>query len=191
MEFYKEMNEKNIQMPNEAEFQAYYILTHAYSNETASKAETLSNNVFYDPQVQLALEMQSMMARTNEEYIQGRASENGSLNLFSAIFRKLESSSVSYLMACCIHLNFVDIRRGALKAMQKAFYCFPDDTSSMWPLEDLMVLLGYDSEAEVLETLDYYDIPYQNGAALIGKQINGSSDQKLNKGNFKGILLNG
>jgi hypothetical protein len=94
-------------------------------------------------------------------------------------------------MACCIHLNFVDIRRGALKAMQKAFYCFPDDTSSMWPLEDLMVLLGYDSEAEVLETLDYYDIAYQNGAALIGKQINGSSDQKLNKGNFKVMLLNG
>ena len=186
MEFYKEMNEKNIQMPNEAEFQAYYILTHAYSNETASKAETLSQKVFYDPQVQFALEIQSMMARTNEEYIQGRASENGSLNLFSAIFRELEKP-ISYLMACCIHLSFVDIRRGALKAMQKAFYCFADDTSSMWPLEELMILLGFDSVDEVLETLEYYDIPYQHGAALIGKQINGSSEQKLNKGSFKGM----
>lgn len=186
MEFYREMNEKNIHMPNEAEFQAYYILTHAYSNETASKAETLPERIFYDPQVQFALEIQSMMARTNEEYIQGRASENGSLNLFSAFFRKLQNNSTSYLMACCMHLNFIDIRRGALKAMQKAYYCFPDDNSSVWPINELMILLGYDSEEEVMETLDYYEIPYENGVALIGKQIN---EQKMNKGNFTGIII--
>lgn len=188
MEFYREMNEKNIEMPNEAEFQAYYILTHAYSNETASKAETLPEKVFYDPQVQFALEIQSMMARTNEEYIQGRSSENGSLNLYSAIFKELEKPSTSYLMACCIHLSFIDIRRGALKAMQKAFYCFPDDNSSIWPIEELVILLGFDSELDAFETLDYYEIPYENGAALIGKQINGGPEQKMNKGNFTGII---
>jgi hypothetical protein len=128
-----------------------------------------------------------MMARTNEEYIQGRAAENGSLNLFSAIFKELEKPSTSYLMACCIHLSFIDIRRGALKAMQRAFYCFPDDNSSVWPIEELMLLLGYDSEQEVVETLDYYEIPHENGRALIGKQI-GSSDQKANKANFTGIF---
>lgn len=59
-------------MPNEAEFQAYYVLTHAWSNDVVSRCEKLSREVFLDPKLQLALHVRSLMARTNEDRIQGR-----------------------------------------------------------------------------------------------------------------------
>ena len=195
MEYYQEMAEAGIQMPNEPEFQAYYILTHAYSNETVSRAEELATHVFFDPRVQSALSLQSMMARTNEEYIQGRASENGSLNFYSAVFRELSKTTTSYLMACCLHMDFVDIRRGALKAMQKAYYCFPDNNRTVWPIEELVSLLGFDDESDVLETLEYYEIPHENRdgewVALIGRTGSENTDGKLQmtKGLFKGMIF--
>jgi hypothetical protein len=163
IEFYKEMSDAGLDMPNEPEFQAYYILTHAYSNDAVSRAETLKPSVFLHPLVQFALSIQSMMCRTNEEYIQGRASENGSLNFYSRIFRELSKPTTPYLFACCIHMNFVDIRRGALKAMQKSFYCFPDDARTVWPLNDLIELLGFDDKSQVLEVLEYHEIPFSSG----------------------------
>ncbi len=189
------MAEAHIKCPNEPEFQAYYILTHAYSNETISRAEKLPAWVFYHPILQKALKFASMMARTNEEYIQGRASENGSLNMYAGVFRQLAKPDVSYLFACCIHLNFVDIRRGALKAMQKAYYCFPDDGRTTWPFEDLIETLGFDDEEEVENTLAYYDVPTQvdeqgRKVALIGKLSSVGPDNKnsMSRGIFKGEL---
>jgi hypothetical protein len=47
-------------------------------------------------------------------------------------------------MACCLHINFIDIRRSALKAMQKSYNVFPMDHSTYWPLKELVFLLGFD-----------------------------------------------
>jgi hypothetical protein len=196
IEFYDEMADNHVKCPNEPEFQAYYILTHAYSNETISRAEKLPAWVFYHSVVQRALRFASMMARTNEEYIQGRAAENGSLNMYAGVFKQLAKPDVSYLFACCIHLNFVDIRRGALKAMQKAYYCFPDDGRTTWAFSDLIETLGFDDEEEVENTLSYYELPTQtdgqgNKVALIGKLSTVGPDKKssMSRGNFKGIPL--
>ncbi|KAI8926799.1 SAC3/GANP/Nin1/mts3/eIF-3 p25, partial [Entophlyctis helioformis] len=110
-EHYKELATKNIYMPNEAEFQAYSILVHAYNNEMVTRFELdLPEHVFLDDRVQLALEMRSLMT----------VEQNGAFNNYAAFFRKLRSAKVSYLMACCLHLHFVRVRRNALKAMQLA-----------------------------------------------------------------------
>jgi hypothetical protein len=170
IEYYKEMADVGQVMPNEAEFQAYYILTHLFSNETVSRAESLPSHVFMDPRVQWALSIQAMCQRTNEQYVLGRASENGSLHFYSRIFSELAKPTTSYLFACCLHIDFIDIRRGALKAMQKVFYCTPDDSRTVWTFEDLIALLGYDDQDQLLEALDYYNIPVdlKTGVCFIG-----------------------
>jgi hypothetical protein len=56
-EFYKDSRE-NYTSPNEAEFQAYYVLTHIHQPRTITKAErNLPLAVFMDARVQQAIEL--------------------------------------------------------------------------------------------------------------------------------------
>ncbi|KAJ8328767.1 actin cytoskeleton and mitosis protein [Batrachochytrium dendrobatidis] len=159
MEYYKEMAVKGVRMPNEPEFQAYYILTHAWSNEHVSKCESeLPEHVFLDDRVQLALHLRFLMARTNEEYIMGRPSVAGSLNNYAALFLAIQNSNVPYLFACCLQMEFADIRRGALKAMQRSYHCVLKAKRRWFPVQDLLRILGFEDEDEVVETLQYYGI---------------------------------
>ena len=106
-------------MPNEAEFQAYYILTFPWNNDVISKLESdLSEKVFFDPRVQLAIEIRSLMTKRHDKK---RPSVDGSVNHFSRIFDLVRKNTTSYLFACCVHIHFEDIRRGAIKAIQKSY----------------------------------------------------------------------
>jgi hypothetical protein len=191
MEFYKEKSEAGLpSSPNESEFQAYYILTHAYSNDTVSRAESLHPSLFYSPIVQKALKIQSMMARTNEEYIQGRPAESGSLNNYVQVIQTLKDPSTSYLIACCVHMNWIDIQRGALKAMQKVYYCFPDDERTVWGLDELADELAFEDGEHLEKTLAYYEIPFDSrlGLAYIGKLASTQGESRrtvMEKGMFK------
>ena len=174
IEYYKEMRIKRIVSPNEAEFQAYYILTHSWNNEIVSKLEwELPSIVFLDFRVQLALEIRSLMTRTNETNIRERASVDGSLNHYSMLFNLLRKPSTPFTFASCSHIDFADIRRGALKAMQKAYYYFSEDATTGFLLSDIVRILGFDSEEEAMTTLAYYEIGVENVEgqmrALIGK----------------------
>ena len=159
IEFYAELTKRGIDTPNQAEFQAYYILTHAWSNDIVSNCEKLlPKNVFLDPQVQIALQLRAWMTQTNQTRILNRASVDGSLNYYADFFRLLRTSKVSYLMACCVHIDFIEIRRSALKAMQSAYYLYDDDKDTGFLLGDLVRILGFDTEEDAITTLTYYDI---------------------------------
>lgn len=193
-EYYTEMNIKRINLPNQAEFQAYYILTHAWSNEVVSKMEwELPRHVFMDPQVQLAIEIRSLMARTNETAIRGRPSVDGSLNHYARIFNLLRKLSTSYLFACCVHIDFIDIRRGALKAMQKAYYLF-DEKDSGFLLNDIVDTLGFNEEQEAIAMLTYHEIGVENidgmMRVMIGKKriTDMYGKHSIAAGNFVGII---
>ena len=183
IEYYKEMAVKQIKMPNEAEFQAYYILTHAWANDIVTRCEMeLPRHVFLDPKVQLALEIRGLMCRTNETLVRDRASVDGSLNHYARLFNLLRDPKVPYLFAACVHIDFIDIRRGALKAMQKTYYC----DHGGFPLEDLVSLLGFNDDDEAIAMLNYHEIEIENMngqmKVLIGKTR--LPDGKVRKGKF-------
>ncbi|KAJ3087852.1 hypothetical protein HK102_010152 [Quaeritorhiza haematococci] len=160
-EYYRDLAKENIFSPNEAEFQAYYILSHIFQNDVATKSEQLRPAIFLDPQVQLALDFQMMIQRNNE-FSRGHPRTEGSLNNYVRFFRCIQDSTrVSYLFACLLHMSFVSVRRGALKAMQKAYYNFPDNLDSWIAVGTLVQTLGFDDEEEAVENLDYYGIPYR------------------------------
>ena len=191
LEYYKELNSKGVCMPNEAEFQAYYILTHAWSNDVASRCEMeLPERVFMDSRVQLALYIRFLMTRKNENHISGRPSVDGSPNDYARLFKIIADRRTPYLFACCIHMDFVDIRRGALKTMQHAYYFIEEDKKRGIKVDVLVNLLGFDDAQEALDTLAYYEIEVQEIesqlVAVIGKQrmLNTQGRMVMSKGKF-------
>ncbi|KAJ3319962.1 hypothetical protein HDV06_005780 [Boothiomyces sp. JEL0866] len=164
MEYYSEYNQH---LENEAEFQAYYILTFPWNNDIVSKLEQeLKSEIFLDEQVQLALQIRFMMTRKNDNNL---PSEDGSLNHYARIFTLLKKSKVSYLFACCIHLHFVDIRRGALKAMQKSYQFIDNEPSSGHRLEEIIEMLGFDGIEDSTSFLAHYFIDVEDHGFLIAK----------------------
>lgn len=176
---------KKIFMPNEAEFQGYYVLTHAWADDLVCKMELeLPERVFMDPKLQLALELRSLMSRTNETTVRDRPSVDGSLNHYAQVFKLLEKPTTPYLFACCLHLEFLDIRKGALKAMQRAYYIFEDDKESGFLLDDFVNILAFDDEEEAIGFLNYYEISVDNINGRMRAQI-GKTRVKDASGNHK------
>ncbi|KAJ3275373.1 hypothetical protein HDV01_000665 [Terramyces sp. JEL0728] len=164
MEYYSENTQD---LENEAEFQAYYILTFPWNNDIVSKLEQeLKPNIFMDNQVQLALQIRFLMARKNDNNL---PSADGSINHYSRIFTLLKQTKVSYLLACCIHLHFVDIRRGALKAMQKSYQYIDSDPTSGHQLEEIIDILGFDGVDDSTAFLSHYFIEIEDHGSLIAK----------------------
>lgn len=173
MEFYSEMAMKGIDMPNEAEFQSYYILTLPWSNEVPSRLEQeLQPKIFFNPQVQLAMKVRFLMARRNDKH---RPSVDGSLNHFGRIFSIIRTSAAPYLFCCCIHIHFVDIRKSAIRAIQKSYNHIKEDAGSGLLLSELIEMLGFDGEEESTQFLNHYFINVGDSSlgkvAYVGREV--------------------
>lgn len=173
MEFYSELNANQIHMPNEAEFQAYYILTFPWGNDLPSKLESdLREDVFFHPSVQLALRIRFLMAQVGDS---NHPSVDGSFNHFSKIFALISKPTTSYLISCCVHLHFTDIRKGALRAIQSSYNYIHDDPSSGMLLGELRTALGFDTDEEATSFLNHYfiDVELVEGhfVAYVGRKV--------------------
>jgi hypothetical protein len=182
------LSKEGIYCPNEAEFQAYYLASHLFQNEFVSKVESLRLELYSHPLIQLTLEFHALVQRNNE-FSRGHPRTEGCLNGFSRFFRCLRDPKVPYLLACVLHMSFVSIRRGALKAMQKAYYCFPDQPNTLFSLQELCELLGLDNLEQTRELLEYYEIPIQpNDLVCIGKMKDPLTNRPQNA-SFSGVIL--
>ena len=184
-EYYTDLEQHGIYSPNEAEFQAYYLLSHLYQNEFLSKAEQLRPEVLNHPLVQLSIEFTSII-QNNNCTLRGHPRTEGSLNAFYRFFKKLQSQNVPYLFGCLLHMSFITVRRGALKAMQGTYYCFPDQEAFVYPVSHLVQILALNDEAEAREYFEYFEIPVSpdGRVAYIGKMKDAFG--KVKSGNFKG-----
>ncbi|KAJ3299318.1 hypothetical protein HK104_009343 [Borealophlyctis nickersoniae] len=150
MEFYDELRELKISPPNEAEFRAYYILTHAFSEEIQTRMERRLRNakhVLRHPYMELAFNIRNMLA-----------DDDRSLNAYGTLFKTLAASTTPYLFACALHPHFIAIRKDGLRAMDKAYYNLLSNPDGRTPLSDIVELLGYDDENAARVDLEYYDI---------------------------------
>ncbi|KAJ3322680.1 hypothetical protein HDU76_013832 [Blyttiomyces sp. JEL0837] len=149
-EFYRDLAAENQFCPNEPEFQALYILAHLTENHIVSDTEQLREEVVRHRLVQLAIEFQQMAQNVTDT--------PRSLNFFSKFFRLIADPGTPYLFACILHQEFDTIRRAALRAMHKVYYCLDQHP---FLVNDIVNLLGYDDENEAIASLDYYQIPHE------------------------------
>ncbi|KAJ3301418.1 hypothetical protein HDV03_000864 [Kappamyces sp. JEL0829] len=186
MEYYKEMNQKQIRMPNEAEFQAYYILTLPWSNDVPSRLEQeLQPHVFMDFQVQLAFKVRFLLARREDPR---KPSVDGSLNHYSRIFSIIRKRTTPYLFACCIHIHFLTLRAVGLRAMQRSYHYLEKDPASGMNLSDFIEALGFDGASDSAAFLEHYfvDVAAVGGAmvAYTGRKIVTDITGKSKPGDF-------
>lgn len=121
-EFYDDYRESNCFWPNEAEFRAYYLLTHLRDSDAARATERLPEKVFRDQRLQSALQLQILAQCGNMTRAPGRRPANSpaTLNAFTRLFKKIKSSQTSFLNACLLETHFREIRVSALKALRSA-----------------------------------------------------------------------
>lgn len=169
-DMYAEMGHKEV-FPNEAEFQAYSLLSQSWRDENLSKLEwVLRPEVFMNPQVQLAIEIRTTFSLIGQP--------DGSLNHYSRLFNILRKNSTPFLMACCVHVHFVEIRRKSLEAMNNVYYRYETAKSDSFLLSDLVEILGFDDEQIAIAMLNHYSLNTSNidGKARvhIGKLVSNS-----------------
>ncbi|KAF9389446.1 hypothetical protein CPB97_011362 [Podila verticillata] len=153
-EFYDDMRAEGISCPNEPEFRAYHMLSHMWDPDMLRQAQQLPRHVFQDPYIQAAAEIHTMTRRNNDIRRRAKTQSEASPNLFSRFFKKVAGPSVTYLMACLVETNFAEVRKGALKAINKTYM----DRHGGIPIDDVMDMLGFDDVEECVENCQEYDL---------------------------------
>eukprot|EP00842_Homolaphlyctis_polyrhiza_P003603 jgi/Hompol1/4243/HPOL_003524-RA len=173
-EFYTDYNAAGLSLPNEAEFWAYYILVHPWNDSIPARFEkSLRSEVLNDPRLKLAMHIRSLMVYTDNKEVGGQKHFQRIINNYTTLFQILKEPSTPYLFACCVHIELVTVRRNALKTMQQAYAFVPNNPRRRFNLNDLARILAYNDIGELIETLQFYDIPVDNQrppAACIGRQ---------------------
>ncbi|KAG0806018.1 hypothetical protein G6F57_011564 [Rhizopus arrhizus] len=159
MEFYEDLREEDIETPNEAEFRAYYIITHIRDKDVVRQISSQPAHIFKHPYVKQALKFHAMAQRSNEiEETSSRRNkaENafGSQNNYASFFKLVADPHTSFLMACLLETHFPEVRKGALKAMNVAYMARAAGVEA----EYVRKVLCYDSLAQCLKEAKHYGI---------------------------------
>ncbi|KAI9015566.1 SAC3/GANP/Nin1/mts3/eIF-3 p25 family-domain-containing protein, partial [Hyaloraphidium curvatum] len=123
-------------LDNEAEFYGYFLLAHPTSHSDVGFLErTVSRRILVSPEVRLAIELRELMQRSQRAAVRGYRSE-GSHRSMATFFRRLrEDPRSTALVAMVAELQFGDVRRDGLQAMDRAYkpsYHFPLQTLADW-----------------------------------------------------------
>ncbi|ORZ03295.1 SAC3/GANP/Nin1/mts3/eIF-3 p25 family-domain-containing protein [Syncephalastrum racemosum] len=175
VEFYEDRTETDKPLTkeeeeNEAEFRAYYIITHAHDHETVRNAQWLPRGIFFHPHIQQALSFYNLMQRGNEiSSSQTRRNKPDNIaacqQFYTKFFKLVGDVKTSFLMGCMLETHFPDIRKGALKAMNVS-YLFQHRGLEA---EYLRQALAYDSTKQLLKEAHLYGlvIHISNGVPYI------------------------
>ncbi|KAJ3152918.1 hypothetical protein HDU89_001126 [Geranomyces variabilis] len=168
MEFYNDLRDQKVYMPNEAEFRAYYLLHHAFNSEVQSSFEHKFRRdpIISDPHIALAVRLRNHLPRLDLHSddpdtpgLVGESVGEGAFEAYGIFFKILEEPNTPYLVACAVHPHFLIVRRHAYRHMMNALYVLDDALDTMTNVSSLVAKLGYDSEEDAKIDLDYYEIP--------------------------------
>ncbi|GJJ72462.1 nuclear mRNA export protein SAC3 [Entomortierella parvispora] len=153
-EFYDDLRLEGVPCPNEAEFRAYHILSHLHDPDMIRQAQLLPPHIFNDPYIQVAAEIHALTRRNNDIRRRGKVQSEASPNFFSRFFKMIAGPATTYLMACLLETNFVDIRKGALKALNKAYM----EKYGGFSVQELVNILGFDDMEECITNCQEYGL---------------------------------
>ena len=170
IEYYDDQRLLGHTYPNEPEFRAYNLLLHIRDPESLREVELLPTPVFTAAPLQWALQLQTLVQRSNllEKRGQPRNTE-ATPNFFTRFFKIVSRPEVSYLTACLAENLFPSVRIGAIKALARAY--MPQHNGL--PLSYVTTILGMDDDAETIEFLRlvHVDVDEQDGVAKINKLV--------------------
>ncbi|KAK9235986.1 SAC3/GANP/Nin1/mts3/eIF-3 p25 family-domain-containing protein [Lipomyces kononenkoae] len=152
-ELYSDARKRGAQCPNEAEFQAYRLLSHLRDPDIDRQIQDLPRNIFLDSQVQLAFELRSL-AQQNNITERGYTNTENAQNMFIRFYKLVKSSAVPFLMACLAEVHFNDIRMWALKSMALGYH----KRGKPYIASQLVEYLGCDSETELFELCGHWEL---------------------------------
>ncbi|KAK7207162.1 SAC3/GANP/Nin1/mts3/eIF-3 p25 family-domain-containing protein [Myxozyma melibiosi] len=152
-EFYADVRKSGAQAPNEAEFQAYRLLSLLRDPDLDRQVQDLPKAVFLDRRVQLALELRSM-AQQNNISERGYTNTENAQNLFVRFFKLIKSPAVPFLFACLAEVHFNDIRMWALRAMAGGYH----RRGKPYVSANLVEMLGCNDTDELHELCDHFQI---------------------------------
>ncbi|KAJ3045280.1 hypothetical protein HDV00_011152 [Rhizophlyctis rosea] len=151
-EFYDELRQRGVVAPNEAEFRAYYLMTHIDLDELRfSQVLQQSNHLLGHPYLQLACKLRSLLKGV---YPKGK---DLTLTAYAKLFNTIASPSTPYLLACALHTHFLAIRQKALRDMFTTIKSTHAAGDTLYPLLDVVKLLGYDSEEKALAAVNHFN----------------------------------
>ncbi|CAO3665687.1 unnamed protein product [Rhizopus microsporus] len=157
MEFYEDLREEDIETPNEAEFRAYYILTHIRDKDIGRQMMAQPMHIFDHSYVQRALKFHAFAQRSNE-IMETSSRRNkpdnafGSQNNYQALFNLITDPETPFLMACLLESHFPEIRKGALKAMNVSYMLRAGGVEA----EHVQQALGYDTLKQCIQEALHY-----------------------------------
>ncbi|KAF9584024.1 hypothetical protein BGW38_007829 [Lunasporangiospora selenospora] len=143
------------------------------------QAQSLPTHIFRNPYIQVAAEMHALTRRNNDIRRRAKIQSEASPNFFSRLFKTVAGPAVTYLMACIMETHFVEIRKGALKALNKSYL----DQHGGVLVKDLVQILGFDDTDECLINCQQYDLELTNHSQAA--VIFGRKDQATRRRIFK------
>ncbi|KAJ2558437.1 actin cytoskeleton and mitosis protein [Coemansia sp. RSA 1933] len=170
IELYDDHRKARIACPNEAEFYAYYVVSHLHDSDAKRVAERLPAHIFLAPVVQQALRLH-MLSGTSDPKIARNdpASQYAVQSLPTQFFRAVASSRTPLLLACLAEYFFPGIRRAAIKTMGSAF---PYQQGKEYPVDELAAMLAFDSVEEVREFCALFNVAVTQSGVKLGERAN-------------------
>ncbi|KAI7858689.1 SAC3/GANP/Nin1/mts3/eIF-3 p25 family-domain-containing protein [Circinella umbellata] len=159
-EFYDDLRQENIILPNEGEFRAYHLIYNIRDHELASRImATVPQHVLDHPYLKQAYAIYKAIQRNNEikQTAERRNKPENILaaqNYYAKLFKIIGSSETPFLLACMTEAHFAEIRKGAFKAMQRG-YIF---NYKGLDVEYLRQVLAYDDEKHFLTEAELYGL---------------------------------
>ncbi|KAJ5319180.1 uncharacterized protein N7506_011884 [Penicillium brevicompactum] len=169
--YYYDDNRGRITFANEPEFRAYYILfsIHDQRPDLEARVQKWPADLLASDRVQVALELFAAAGNTWESQgaLDARRPNAIAQGFYTRFFNIINSSSVSYLMACVAEVYFNHIRQTAIRSIWKAYCRTPQSQQAkndQWTLEELTKVLHFDDDQQTIDFCAAQDLRFaENG----------------------------
>ncbi|KAJ2137376.1 actin cytoskeleton and mitosis protein, partial [Coemansia sp. RSA 678] len=169
IELYDDHRKARVVCANEAEFYAYYIVSHLRDPDAKRVAERLPRHIFTAPIVQQALKLH-MLSESSTAPRRDTGTGWAAQNLGVQFFRTVASPATPLLLACLAEYYFPSIRRSALRSMCDAF---PYQEGKEYPVTDFAEMLAFDSVDEVQEFCAQFNVGLRGSGVKLGERVKG------------------
>ncbi|KAM9804598.1 germinal-center associated nuclear protein [Neosynchiropus ocellatus] len=148
-EMYEDLKTHDVYCPQEAEFRQYSILIKLNDGDFLGDVQQYRAEVRNSPEVKFAVS--AFAALNSNNYV---------------LFFKLVKGA-SYLASCLLHRYFNQVRATALKIMAISYTVGP--RSTLFPVEDIVRMLMFNSEAEATHFIQQYGLIVNDGMVELNR----------------------
>ncbi|KAJ3051865.1 hypothetical protein HK097_007137 [Rhizophlyctis rosea] len=154
-EMYPTCREQHNPAPNEAEFTAYYLLTHVLDGKVPSKVHRhleKAPHVRDHPYMLLAWKIHKLISDAQDDNVRDKEK----LNAFYQFFATIADRGTPYLVACAVHPSLPEIRKMAIRKFNWRTPTEKGRLETYPALMDVVKRFGYDNEEKARDDLERY-----------------------------------